>query len=329
MAESRRLPHIRLGAVIAIGIAAGLGVWLGTRDDGHSSSPPSGTTAAGPTGKRVVPITASGLQTLANALHRPIYWAGEQSGKKYELAQSPNGNVYVRYLAPGASIGTSQAFLTVGTYPVADAFAVTQRSAEQKGSVRIPARGAVAFYNTSAPTSVYLAFPGTDYQVEVYDPSAAEAKQLVGSGKIVPVSTVGAPALVTAVKLKTVAASIGHPIYWVGYRGGVGYELRQDVGDKTYVRYLPRGMTAGASIPALTIGSYGVSDAFSVTQRLASGAGAVQVPVTGGGIAFYSKSAPTSVYVAYPGTNVQIEVYDPSPGLAKQLVSSGKIVPVG
>ena len=55
----------------------------------------------------------------------------------------------------------------------------------------------------------------------------------------------------------------------------------------------------------------------------------MQVPVTGGGIAFYSKSAPTSVYVAYPGSNVQIEVYDPSAAQAAQLVTSGKIVPVG
>lgn len=329
MAAPRRLPNVRLGAVIALGIAAGLGVWLGTRDNGHSS-PPASTTTAGPTGKTVVPISASGLQTLVAALHRPIYWAGEQTGKQYELAQNANGNVFIRYLPPGAKIGTTQAFLTVGTYPVPDAFSVTAKTAGQAGSVRVPSQGAVAFYATSAPTNVYLAFPGVDYQIEVYDPSAAEATRLVEEGKIVAVSSAAAaPKLVTAVKLKAIAGTLGHPLYWAGYRGGFGYELRQEEGDKTYIRYLPRGMVAGANAPALTVGSYGLADAFAVTQRSAARPGAVEVPVTGGGIAFYSKSAPTSVYIAYPGTNVQTEVYDPSPGRAKELVTAGKIVPVG
>jgi hypothetical protein len=328
VAAPRRLPNVRLGAVIALGIAAGLGVWLGTRDNGPSS--PASTTTAGPTGKTVVPISGSGLQTLVAALHRPIYWAGEQPGKTYELAQYANGDVYVRYLPPGARIGSTKAFLTVGTYPVANAFSVTLRTAGQSGSVRVPAQGAVAFHSTSAPTNVYLAFPGIDYQIEVYDPSAADAKRLVEQGKIVAVSsTAAAPKLVSAAKLKAVAGTLGHPLYWAGYKGGFGYELRQDAGDKTYVRYLPRGTVAGAKVPALTVGSYGLADAFAVTKRSAGQSGAVQVPVTGGGIAFYSKSTPMSVYIAYPGTNVQIEVYDPSPGRAKELVTTGKIAPVG
>jgi hypothetical protein len=35
------------------------------------------------------------------------------------------------------------------------------------------------------------------------------------------------------------------------------------------------------------------------------------------------------VYVAYPGTGIQVEVYDPAPGAALRLVSSQRIVPVG
>ena len=178
MAASSRLPKVRLGAVIAIGVAAGLGVWLATRDSGSSSPPTSTpTTAAGATGSKVVPITPGGLQTLVGALQRPIYWAGEESGKTYELTQSADGKVYLRYLPHGVAVGTQKAELTVGTYPVASAFSVTQRGAERSGSVRVPARGAVAFYNKNTPTNIYIAFPGTDYQIEVYDPSAAEAKR--------------------------------------------------------------------------------------------------------------------------------------------------------
>ena len=94
------------------------------------------------------------------------------------------------------------------------------------------------------------------------------------------------------------------------------------------MRYLPRGTKAGANMPALTVGTYVVPDAFSVTKQQAKGAASVEVPVTGGAVAFYGRNAPTSVYVAFPGHNVQVEVYDPA-GHATSLVTSGKIVPVG
>ena len=36
-------------------------------------------------------------------------------------------------------------------------------------------------------TSVHVAYPGVDYQVEVYDPKAGAALELIDSGGIVPV----------------------------------------------------------------------------------------------------------------------------------------------
>ena len=38
------------------------------------------------------------------------------------------------------------------------------------------------------PNSVYLAYPRADVEVEVFDPSAGRAHQLVSSGAIVPVA---------------------------------------------------------------------------------------------------------------------------------------------
>jgi hypothetical protein len=35
------------------------------------------------------------------------------------------------------------------------------------------------------------------------------------------------------------------------------------------------------------------------------------------------------VYLAYPDVDLQIEVFDPTGGRARQLVTSGQIVPVG
>lgn len=186
MLEGARLPQLRIGAVIAIAVAAGLGTWLGTRSTGHAAPI---VASQGQTGKKkVVPITLAGLETLASVLRRPIYWAGPEPGRTYELTDLPNGNMYVRYLTSRDRLGTSKPLLTVGTYQVAGAFAITLRNAAQPGSVRVPDRtGTVAFYSRAAPTNIYLAFSGADYQVEVYDPSPSQARQLVASGKIVPV----------------------------------------------------------------------------------------------------------------------------------------------
>ena len=47
------------------------------------------------------------------------------------------------------------------------------------------------------------------------------------------------------------------------------------------------------------------------------------------GVAFYARARPTNVYLAYPGRNIQVEVYDPAAGAARRLVAANHIVPVG
>jgi len=48
----------------------------------------------------------------------------------------------------------------------------------------------------------------------------------------------------------------------------------------------------------------------------------------GGGIAVQSARSPKSVYVAYPGSDVQVEVYDPSPERARRLALSDRLRPL-
>ena len=326
MAPALRLQQVRLGAVVAVAIAAGLGVWLATR--GSDQRAPI-VPAAGPTGKQVVPITAAGLETLAGALGRPIYWAGEMSAHTYELTRLADGKVFVRYLPSGVAAGSSSAELTVGTYQVPDALAAVERSAAGPQAVRLAVEhGGVAFYARNRPTNVYLAFPGSPYEIEVFDPDAVQARTLVETGKIASVQPASASTtakLVSVASLKALVRSVGHPVYWAGQKAGSVYELSQPSG-RVYVRYLPVGAKAGANVAALTVGTYPVSNAFAATQRIAGRSDSIQVPVTGGAIAFYAKGAPSSVYVAFPGSSVQIEVYDPVPAEARKLVSSGKIV---
>ena len=185
-AQNHRTTAIRVGGAvgIAVAVALGVGLWLVLRDNGSSSTSPTSPPPATGTNSPPVPITVKGLQTLAS-LGIPIYWAGKQPGTTYEMTKKADNSILIRYLPSGVPIGSKTPYLTIGTYPLKNAFAVTTGVAKRAGSVSIavgPDR--VAFYSSSKPNNVYFARRGSDYQIEVYDPVAQEAKQLVASGKI-------------------------------------------------------------------------------------------------------------------------------------------------
>jgi hypothetical protein len=182
--QKNRTTAIRIGAAVAIALAVGVGLWLVLRDNGSSSTSPASSAPAMGTNSPAVPISLKGLQTIAR-LGFPIYWAGTRPGTTYEMTKKADNSILIRYLPNGAPIGSKTPYLTIGTYPMKNAFAVTSGVAKRAGSVSIPAgNDRVAFYSSSKPTNVYFAQRGSDYQIEVYDPVAQEAKQLVASGKI-------------------------------------------------------------------------------------------------------------------------------------------------
>jgi hypothetical protein len=144
-------------------------------------SPPS-QVALGP-----VAVSVARLKALAASLGRPIYWAGSQPNVTYELTSTPDGRVLLRYLPAGAPVGDNKPHLTVGTYPLAQAFAVTKAAAAQPGVLKVPISGGVAVSNPKSPTNVYVGFPGLNYQIEVYSPKPGEARKLVSAQNIAPV----------------------------------------------------------------------------------------------------------------------------------------------
>jgi hypothetical protein len=243
--------------------------------------------------------------------------------------------VFIRYLPAGVPVGSVDPYLTVGTYPFADAYTVTSALARKKGAVRVHVPGGVGFYQTTAPTNIYLAFPGVNEQVEVYDPSDVRALGLATSGQIAAIRPARASSATSAVAkrvsaagLRAVSAALHHPIYWAGARRRMTYELTKAPGGHVFVRYLPPGVKVGADHPYLTVGTYPAKNAYALTKKLAKQSDAVRVSV-GDGVAFFSRAHPTNVYLAYPKTQVQIEVYDPLPGRAIALVHARRIVPVG
>jgi hypothetical protein len=326
-----REPRFRLGAVIAVAVAAGLITWLVLSSRG-SSKPAAAPDAIG--------MSGPALRSAATALGG-FDWAGPRPHTVYELTKTSDGRTYVRYLPEGTKVGDPRPeFLTIGTYRQPHAFANVRAAARRPRAHRIPlANGGLAVYDANRPTSVYLAYPGAAYQVEVYSPSPAQARALVRSGQVRPVGQPAAtqpaaasfgPRSVTQAQLRARSASFGSPIYWVGSRPATIYELTRTSAGRIYLRYLPHGARVGSPKASfLSIGTYRVPQAFARVKDVGSGKGAVQVALPEHGIAVYSKARPTNVYVAYPGSPYQIEVYDPRPQVALVLVRSGSVVPVG
>jgi hypothetical protein len=132
--------------------------------------------------------TVGDLRALKSSTGHDIFWAGHKRGYTYELTNTTEGNIYIRYLPPGVPVGAAGGdFLSIGTYPQTDAFATVKAARKQDGEVvtEIPG-GGFAVANPNRPQSVYFAFPGSKLLVEVYDPDPARAKRLIVRGQVVP-----------------------------------------------------------------------------------------------------------------------------------------------
>jgi hypothetical protein len=319
-------PEVRIGAVVALAVVAGLVVWLLARDNEKATSRADLGSAHA--------VSARDLAALPATVNHPVYWVGPMRGFTYELTQTTDGRIYIRYLPAGVSVGTDQPkYLTVATYPVSNALGAVRGIAKR---LRVTASrlegGGLAVQDTKHPTSVYLAYRGSDYQVEVYDPSPARALQLVLSGKVTALEstrpTHARPRAVTVQQLQALASSVGHPVYWVGPRAGTIYELTETSDGRIYVRYLPRGAEVDDPKPHTTVGTYPFRNPVAAIGRVARQTGGQTFSIDRGGLATVDASHPTSVYVAFPGSDYQIEVFDPSAARARRLVTSGLVVPV-
>ena len=120
------------------------------------------------------------------------------------------------------------------------------------------------------------------------------------------------------------------PVYWAGEREGTELELSQPSPDRTYVRYLTGGAEAGDRRPDfLTVSTYEQPEAVATLRRQTSEPGVTVSEAPGNATVYFDQDSPQSVYLAYPGVPVQIEVYDPNPERALQLVNSGQIIAIG
>jgi hypothetical protein len=134
-------------------------------------------------------VSVEELRAFADSLDRPVYWAGLRPHTRLELTRTQEGRVFVRYLPENAPVGDRRPrYTTVGTYPLRDAYAVAVREAQKPAMVKANAPvGGIAVWSKRRATSVYLAYPGADALVEVFDPVVGRAPRLALSGGVGPV----------------------------------------------------------------------------------------------------------------------------------------------
>jgi hypothetical protein len=152
-----------------------------------------------------------------------------------------------------------------------------------------------------------------------------------GDGEPAPVVDKTGPGAVAVspAGLSALAATLGHPIYWLGRKPGVTYELARTGAGAVFVRYLPSGVAPGAKRAYLTIATYPFRGAFAAVRRTAARNPKGTIRLSGGGLAVVDAGYPKSIHVAYPGVPYQVEVFDPSPARARAIVSSGTVKAVG
>jgi hypothetical protein len=195
---------VRIGAILALAVAAGFVAWIfiGRSSDNSSTGSQAQPQQAQPqqtqpqqtqpvaTKTGPIGLTAEGLRSMSESLKQPIYWVGDKTGYTYEFTRTTNGNLYVRYLPPGVSVGDNRAdFLIVVTYPLRDAYAALKRAMKgEPGKTYKTPEGGLAWVPNSYQKSVHVAYQGVSYQVELFDPSPQIALSEVRSGNVRPVS---------------------------------------------------------------------------------------------------------------------------------------------
>jgi hypothetical protein len=133
-------------------------------------------------------LTAGVLSRVVASAGHDVYGVAAPAGTRPEITRSSSGEVWVRYLSGTAKLGDPRAdYLTIGTYPRADALAAAKAAAEgeQTRSAELP-DGGIMLWSLDRPESVYAAGPGSDLLVEVYSPDPARARALVSGGAVAP-----------------------------------------------------------------------------------------------------------------------------------------------
>lgn len=172
----------RVRLTVAGLLAAGAAVAGAVALLGGSSGSSAGSSSA------AVALSSAQLLARAGGLSGTAYWLGPRTDTtSYELSDSSDGRIFIRYLTGGAKAGDPRPdFLTVGTYPVPSARRALARGAAtdaKEGTLsRLPGR---EILGSAKATSAYVVFDEEpELQIEVFSPRRGQAARLAESGAL-------------------------------------------------------------------------------------------------------------------------------------------------
>jgi hypothetical protein len=133
----------------------------------------------------------------------------------------------------------------------------------------------------------------------------------------------------TRAELVELAGSLDYPIYWAGSVPDRTFELTRTSSGRVYIRYLPPGVEPGDRRPRyLTVGTYPQANGYAAVRAASRRPNTLSRQAAGGALIVYNRGRPRSAYFSFPGARFQVEVFDPTPGRARQLTLSGRITRV-
>lgn len=125
-------------------------------------------------------LTESELKSIISENNIQAYWTGPLKDATYSLNSSTAGQVFIRYVPKGEECDDVRPnFRVIATYEEVDAFATTESAGTTADGVSLlNTDGSIVYFNKNVPTNVYVAYPGINYQIEIYDPDPKEAVSL-------------------------------------------------------------------------------------------------------------------------------------------------------
>lgn len=138
----------------------------------------------------------------------------------------------------------------------------------------------------------------------------------------------GVPTIVTEQQLRELGSTQG-VVYWAGPDNDRAYEVTHMADGTIYVRYLSKDAKAGTNDQYLTVVTYPQKNAFALLQSRVDSGGATGVMTETGALVAVDKGFPKSTYFAFPGVDVQVEVFAPKQDESHNLVLDGSIVLLG
>lgn len=180
----------RIGSIASILAVVAVVVWIvagrmNAADDTLTPGPTASASTAAIAASGPAAATKADILAAAARVGHAVYWAGEIPDTTFELTVASTGAVFVRYLPKGVVVGSKTPYLTVATYPDANAYANIRAAASKAGTVSVKyAGGAFAVAGSDVASNVNFAFEGAPIQIEVFAPEPGKAWSLIEAGTI-------------------------------------------------------------------------------------------------------------------------------------------------